>query len=70
MLIITCKNLKKKLATIGAIAIVCCALCFGMPKIHAALSENREEDYRELGDPIRADKDSTRAVWFQIMLEE
>lgn len=70
LFIFTVKNVKKKLAMLAILIGICFIFFFGMPFVYQSLVANREDDYRELGEPIRADRNNNQAAWFQILLNQ
>ncbi len=74
MLVITLKNLRRKLITASIACFLLILLLFGIPHFYSTLSAQKEEDeYRTLEEPLRVENFPSaeeRAWWFNIMDQE
>lgn len=73
MIIITLRNLRRKLMTIGVVCLLLVLLLFGIPHIYSTLSAQKEDDFRTLEEPLRVENTPSveeKAEWFNIMDQE
>lgn len=70
MLVITLRNLRRKLVTFGIALLLLVVLFFGIPHIYSTLSAQKEDEFRSLDEPLRVENlpsAEEKAEWFNVM---
>lgn len=73
LLVITLRNLRRKLFTLGIACLLLVLLVYGVPHMYSTLSAQKDEEFRTLDEPLRVETTPSaeeKAQWFNIMDQE